>query len=252
MTHYHTQQRIYFAGISQWLIMLAVVSFYPNVQVQVYSYVPHLVNATVVDITDTSVSCGEARVATLSMVMPCLVLAAFVTLFVTSSKSLHEENAWEQAYSVDNMRQLGLWDTVFWCLVAVQHAVAFAMVASPVNLFALVCAVYFCTLFLYHLCAPLSANTEYMPAHYAHAAANVNMLGYALGVGIVCYVAPPTKSNRVLFLFLVVMLDYLLGIGHTWDRSIYMETVANCRLCYVCGSILITAGMYGAWNSYIL
>jgi uncharacterized membrane protein len=45
----------------------------------------------------------------------------------------------------------------------------------------------------------------------------------------------------------VVVLDYFLGVGHTWDRQATIETVTNCRLFYVCCVSFGVAALYAAW-----
>jgi hypothetical protein len=50
----------------------------------------------------------------------------------------------------------------------------------------------------------------------------------------------------------MVVLDYFLGIGHVWERSPDMETVANCRLFWACSAGLCLAALYGAWREDLL
>jgi hypothetical protein len=47
---------------------------------------------------------------------------------------------------------------------------------------------------------------------------------------------------------LVVVLDYFLGVGHTYDRQATIDTVANCRLFYICACSLAIACFYGMYN----
>ena len=48
------------------------------------------------------------------------------------------------------------------------------------------------------------------------------------------------------------LLDYMLGVGHTWDAAPGMDTITNCRLFWVCSTSLCLAGLYGAWHDHLL
>jgi hypothetical protein len=69
---------------------------------------------------------------------------------------------------------------------------------------------------------------------------------------VAAYAVPPTAPSRFSVLFALVVLDYFLGVGHTWDRQATLETIANCRLFYVCGGTLCTAALYAAWQDRLL
>jgi hypothetical protein len=43
---------------------------------------------------------------------------------------------------------------------------------------------------------------------------------------------------------LVVVVDYFLGVGHTYDRQATIDTVSNCRLFYICAGTLGLALLY--------
>ena len=52
------------------------------------------------------------------------------------------------------------------------------------------------------------------------------------------------NTNRLGVLFCMLMLDYFLGVGHTWDRNATLGTITNCRLFYVCAASLCMIGLY--------
>ena len=80
---------------------------------------------------------------------------------------------------------------------------------------------------------------------------NLNILGYSLGVLVAAYSAQP-GSARLTALFVAVVLDYFLGVGHTWDRQATLDTITNCRMFYVCATSMCMAALYGAWEDRLL
>jgi hypothetical protein len=48
---------------------------------------------------------------------------------------------------------------------------------------------------------------------------------------------------------LLVVLDYFMGIGHTYDRQATIGTVSNCRLFYICAGTVGTALLYAMSGS---
>jgi hypothetical protein len=74
---------------------------------------------------------------------------------------------------------------------------------------------------------------------------NLNILGYFLGVMQVGYQIPPAgQGHAVTVVMCMVVLDYFLGVGHTWDRQATIDTVTNCRLFYVLCTATGLAGLY--------
>jgi hypothetical protein len=53
-----------------------------------------------------------------------------------------------------------------------------------------------------------------------------------------------THANGATIVMLVVVLDYFLGVGHTYDRQTTIDTAMNCRLFYICAGTLGTAFLY--------
>lgn len=77
---------------------------------------------------------------------------------------------------------------------------------------------------------------------------NLNTLGYAVGVFVVCRNIPSgLGSPRVGCLLGFSILDGVMAMGHTCDREATMETVTNCRLFYVCAQSLALCGVYALW-----
>ena len=141
-------------------------------------------------------------------------------------------------FSADAVDQAGVWDLIFWCHCLCVHCIVAAIITSPSNVYGLVSATSFMVYFLYRVCAPKSGGTSMTQE-------NLNILGYFLGVMQVGYQIPPGgQTHSVTAVMCMVVLDYFLGVGHTWDRQATIDTVTNCRLFYViCMSIGI-AGLY--------
>ena len=62
------------------------------------------------------------------------------------------------------------------------------------------------------------------------------------------YQIPDGQTNGGTVVMLMVVLDYFLGVGHMYDRQATIETIANCRLFYVCTVSLSLAFFYGMYN----
>ena len=45
----------------------------------------------------------------------------------------------------------------------------------------------------------------------------------------------------------MVMLDFLMGVGHTWENRASLDTVTNSRLFYACACSLGLCGLYAVW-----
>lgn len=244
----------YGLGISQLAIMFGVVTYFPLASVQVFVYKPCVANGTLTH------ACGSTESMRLMLPLPCLAVSAAAAAFVSSTHTLMEGGALgdDSAYGGEALAQTGLWNAMFWFVVAGAHSIAILAACSPSDAFAAGAASYLMVTFLARLCSP--AETSYHQAGESGAssgaggmtAANANILGYMAGVGIALYCVPPQYSNRLVLVFLLVVVDYFLGVGHAWDRGPSMYTVANCRLFWVCSASLCLSALYGAWRDDLL
>ena len=73
---------------------------------------------------------------------------------------------------------------------------------------------------------------------------NLNILGYGVGVLQAGLQLTGTRANGMSALMVMVVLDYFMGVGHTYDRQATIDTVSNCRLFYVCAGTVGTALLY--------
>jgi hypothetical protein len=93
---------------------------------------------------------------------------------------------------------------------------------------------------IYHktsACVPRSHNVNLMQE-------NLNLLGYSLGVLQLATQVTDTRGNGATAVMLVVVVDYFLGVGHTYDRQTTIDTVSNCLLFYICAGTLGLALLY--------
>jgi len=250
----------YGLGISQLAIMFGVVWYFPLASVQVFVYKPCVSNGTLTH------ACGSTEAVRMMLPLPCLLVSAAAAAFVSSTRTLMDGGILsdETAYAAEAVAQAGLWDAMFWFVVSGAHLIAVIAACSPVDAFAGGAAAYLMVHFLSQLCR--SADEQRAGGYQsagpdaqgggagagAMTAANANILGYMAGVGIAVYNVPQQYSNRLVIVFLLVVMDYFLGVGHAWDRGPSMYTVANCRLFWVCSASLCLAAMYGAWRDDLL
>ena len=252
----------YGLGISQLAIMFGVVWYFPLASVQVFVYRPCVANGTLTH------ACGSTESVRLMLPLPCLAVSAAAAAFVSSTHTLMDGGLLsdDSTYGAEAVAQAGLWDAMFWFVAAGAHAIAVLAACSPVDGFAAFAAAYLMVHFLSQLCRSADERCAggYQSAGGggngtgagagagAMTAANANILGYMAGVGIAVYSVPQQYSNRMVIVFLLVVMDYFLGVGHAWDRGPSMQTVANCRLFWVCSASLCLAAMYGAWRDDLL
>ena len=226
--------------LSQVAITLAVIFYYPPVHVQLFTCHPRISNGTL------TLPESVLSVSNIGLSMPFLALSCLVVLFSTTTAGLM--NGALQAgnqYSMEVLHEAGLWDTIFWLFCIGAHTVVILVVMSPADAHAASLSILLVVYFLARLCAPrfsqLSMTQE-----------NVNLLGFFAGLLVAGYNIPDTHSGRSAALLIMCLLDYMLGVGHTWDMAPTMDCITNCRLFWVCSSSLCLAALYGAWHDHLL
>ena len=223
----------YGLGLSQFAITLGVVLFFRAVEVTVY--VPHArLNGTAM-----SIAAEGLRV---HMGMPVLGVSLLAAIFATVTCKTHEQGLSGQDFQPDVVEQLGMWDLLFWAFCLAVHGVVAVIVSDPVDAYGAVSCTAFMAYFLYRACAPKGQNVNLTQE-------NLNILGYCVGVLQLAYQITDTRGNGATAVMLVVVLDYFLGIGHTYDRQATIDTVSNCRLFYICAAALGTALLYAVCDS---
>lgn len=247
-------------GVCQMAVMGGMVLFFPSVKVETFVFFPHVSNGTLD--TKTTGECNT-HVTRIMLGLPCLAMAVAVAAFTSSTYNLIEcEMMPTGEYCKENIENMTVWDALFWFSVTAFHTVCVFAATTPVDLFAGASSAYLMSQFLQRLCAPMIHNSSDAMmggggggAHnmqISHTSANV--IGFLVGFMLMLYCIPggPAYMNRSSIVMIVAVLDYLMWIGHTMDRSPKMETITSCRLVWVCLASLSLAAVYGAWHDSIL
>lgn len=220
----------YGLGLSQCAITLGIVLFSPSVEVDVF--VPH----ASLDANLTSVRLGSAA-ARVHMGVPVCAASILAALFATVSYKADEHSLAGQDFQPEVIEQMGMWDTLFWTYCLLAHGLVVLLVCDPVDAFGALSATAFMGYFLFRSCYPKGQSINLTQE-------NLNILGYGLGVLQVVLQLTSTRRNGMYAVMLMVVLDYFMGIGHTYDRQATIGTVSNCRLFYICAGTVGTALLY--------
>lgn len=227
--------------LSQVAVTGLAILYFPPVHVQLFTSHPRVANGTLTNDLST------LSVVNLGLSVPFLLLSCVAVLFSTTTASLsargplHQDNP----YTFETLQEAGPWDFVFWLFCGGAHALVITVVMSPADFFAVTLSTLLSFYFLARLCAPRQCLIS-------HTSENMNLLGYCAGLGAAAYNVPDAHSGRSAALLLTVLLDYMLGVGHTWDQSPTMDVIVNCRLFWVCGASLCLAGLYALWHDHLL
>ena len=141
---------MYGLGISQLAVMIGVVLYFPPVAVQTFVYNPCVSNGTLTH------ACGSTQSTRVMLPLPCMVVSAAAAVFVMNTRTLVESGVMthESSYGAEIVGHMGLWDVLFWFVVAGVHAIVVLATCSPVDAFAAGGAVYLMVHFLMRLCSP--------------------------------------------------------------------------------------------------
>jgi hypothetical protein len=226
---------------SQVAVTLAVIFYYPPVHVQLFTCHPRISNGTL------TLPESVLSVSNFGLTLPFLALSCLVVLFSTTTAGLLQRGALQQdnQYNYETLHEAGLWDAIFWLFCIGAHSVVILVVMSPADAHAAALSILFIVYFLGRLCAPRFSQMSMTQE-------NINLLGFFAGLLVAAYNIPDTHSGRSAALLCMCLLDYMLGVGHTWDVTPSMDTVTNCRLFWVCSASLCLAALYGAWHDHLL
>lgn len=229
--------------LSQAAITIGVIFYYQPVHVETYTCQPTVENGTLVPGMLTTV-----KSATTSLVIPFVALSCLGALFSTNTAGLIERGVLcqDSQYTYETMAETGFWDLLFWLFCATAHALVLLVALSPVDTYAVCLSGLLLIYFLARACQPRQGQGLSMTQE------NTNILGYFAGLLIAFYSLPDAHSGRSAALAVMALLDYLLGVGHTWDPMPPMDTVTNCRLFWTCSVSFCMTGLYGAWHDHLL
>lgn len=226
--------------MSQVAVTLAVIAYYPPVHVQFFTCHPQISNGTL------TLPDSQLLVSNVGLSVPFLALSCLAVLFSTTTAGLIERGVLQDnQYTFEMLHESGLWDAIFWAFCGGAHAIVITVVMSPADAYAVSISSLLIIYFLGRLCAPRFSQISMTQE-------NFNLLGLFAGLLIVGYNIPDSHSGRSAALMVTCLLDYMLGVGHTWDASPTMDVVSNCRLFWVCSASLCLAALYGAWHDHLL
>ncbi len=232
---------VYVFGVVQLLVICACIFCYPAATVQMFVYTPQVANGTL------SHAHGRQSVLVFGLDLLCILISLLVASFVSNTFGLVDSGVLQShgGFTPESLQQVGLWDPLFWVVTALAHFTAVVAACSPVYAHSAFLAALLLTDSLRELCAPV--DPERGPT-----LVNFGLVRYMLGIAVAVMAVPAGCSARYAILLIMGVLDYFLGVGHTWDRAPTLETVANCRLFWASGTSLCLAALYGAWNDALL
>jgi hypothetical protein len=222
----------YGLGLSQVAITLGCVLFFQSVEVDVF--IPRA--SLVVGANHTAIAMSS-RAASVHMGMPVLCASGLAAMFAVVTFKAHEHNLSGQDFQPEVVEQMGMWDLLFWAYSLLAHGIVVLLVCDPVDVFGALSGTCFLGYFLFRACYPKGQAVNLTQE-------NLNLLGYGLGVLQVVAQMTDTRGNGMSAVMLMVVVDYFLGIGHTYDRQATIDTVSNCRLFYICAGTMGTAVLY--------
>jgi hypothetical protein len=217
---------------------MGVILFFPAVKVNLF--------IARVQINGTLASGGRNLISDIQtmkthMSLPVMLASGLAGIFTTVTCRSYDLGIAGQDFQQDTLDQLGMWDMLFWAYCTLTHFIIVMIVADPIDLFGCVSSTVFMVYFLFKACSPKGQNVNLTQE-------NLNILGYCLGILQLAYQITSTRDNAATIVMLVVVLDYFLGVGHTYDRQATIDTVANCRLFYICTYSLGIACFYSMYN----
>jgi hypothetical protein len=232
--------------LSQAAVMIGVITCYPPVHVEVYTPHPVIINGTIHS-PDGPKTTTRITVTSLALAIQFSLISCVGALFSTTTTGLIQRNILQHdaQYSHEVLYETGLWDLMFWTFCSGTHALLLLIVMSPSDIYAVALSALLIIYFLCRLCQPRISQLNMTQE-------NLNLLGYWAGLLIAGYNLPDAHTGRLAALFIMCLLDYMLGVGHTWDVTPTMDTITNCRLFWVCSASFCMAGLYGAWHDHLL
>jgi len=150
-----------------------------------------------------------------------LSVLAFFFAMQTMNNTEHE-HASNTEFSLENIELNMMWDMMFWLYSLGAHVLSIGVILNVGDLYLLMFSVIIMHYCLYKACLPKSGVINITQE-------NIYLLGYASGIALVCY-----NAQNPQLLIWIVLFDYMLGVGHTWDKQVAMDTIINCRLFYTC------------------
>lgn len=210
--------------VSQVLFTVACILYSPHREITIYT----LKTPT----NTTNLSTHETQVHVQVMFAGLSFLAFF---FSMQTMNYTENDITAYDYNVEFIENNFLWNGMFWIYCLGAHLILIGIVMQTADLYCLLLTSILTFYALYLICIPKGDNINLTRD-------NVFILAYALAIMII-YV----NSQKQDLIIWIVILDYCLGIGHTWDKQATLDTIVNCRLFYICCQSLLLC-IYYCWQ----
>jgi hypothetical protein len=193
-------------------ITLALISYYADPQFTMYK--TYMLNITTQEM--------EIEMEDFSASILYLAASVCTAVFAAASRSKANLDV-DTQYSIEVMQELSMWDMTFWAAQFLQHACVIAFMCSPLDWYFLALVVVGISLLLIFISSlPLVRG--------GRSKENILMLMFGM-LYFMLYTAVH-RHGHVTFFLLMLFLDVLMLVGHTFDPDPNMQTVGNCRLCY--------------------
>lgn len=209
--------------VSQVLFTLACILYSPKREITVYT-LKTPTNTTQLQTYENNVH--------VQLMFGALSLLAFFFSMQTMQYSENDINNYD--YNAEFVDNNFLWNSMFWVYCFGSHLILIGIVMQTADLYCLILTAFLTYYTLYLICLPRHETPNLTRD-------NLFMLGYAGAIAIVY--ANSQKQDLIVF---IVLLDYCLGIGHTWDKQATLDTIVNCRLFYICCQSLLLC-IYYCW-----
>ena len=228
--------------LSQAAVTVGVICFFQPVKIELYSIYPIIIIGTL-----DHHSPPKFRSTTLSLSTAVLASSLIAVVFSTTTAGLFEWGVLHQdnVYTQEILSDTGLWDLIFWLYCAIVHIIIFLVVMSPADTCAVALSSIQYSYFLTSLYQPRQNQLSMTQI-------NITLLGLWVGLLTALHNLPDTHSGLIAAVLVMFILNYMLGIGHTWDSTPTMDVITNCRLFWVCSSSFCLAALYGAWHDHLL
>jgi hypothetical protein len=200
-------------------MMMALVAYYSDPQFAFYT--TQLLNTTT---RQMEVEVEDFRAS-------ALYIAASVctALFAAASRTRANLDA-DTHYSMETLQEMSMWDLSFWAAQLLQHVCLVAFMCTPIDWYFLTLVVGGMTLMLLLISRlPLVIGGR----------SKENILALLFGMLYFVLYTAVRRHGHVIFFMLMLVLDTMMLVGHTFDQNPDMQTIGNCRLCY-CAAMSVT------------
>jgi hypothetical protein len=260
-----TSKGVLTLAVVQVPFMLSTIFSRPSVMVDIFSSKVALVldprtNSSAVDLNHPTDLHYMHSISISAVFMLCSAVIAFFALATFQiaqqgvehvSQVSHEEFVSSNT-SLVNDPTITLWNNTFIAFVIVSHEVVTAVVCTPNSMhFLLMMALVFYTAFSVILQPKIQPPAD-VPLSSVASTYIVAVGVYLVGMVYVCSnISFDPLQFRLQIITVLLCIDFLLIVGHTWDPAPLMATIINCRFVYLVGMIAFNAAIYVMWERWL-